>query len=175
MLPREKPDLNARLHDVPHQPGVYLMRDRGMVLRLGAEVSRVRFGAGGSPICVLSDGREAASELALFTAGRNGATEALDLAACGLTADSRGRLSVDPATFRTAVPHIYAAGDVIGFPSLASTSMEQGRTAACHAFGEKPPEAVLLLPEPSQAVFDDDDCSIDNEAEVESPEAHQVS
>ncbi len=81
--------------------------------------------------------------MVLFAAGREGATDTLNLAACGLEADSRGRLAVDPATFRTAVPHIFAAGDVIGFPSLASTSMEQGRIAACHAFGEPaqaPPE-----------------------------------
>jgi NAD(P) transhydrogenase len=81
--------------------------------------------------------------MALFAAGRVGATDGLGLEACGLEADARGRIGVDPATFRTAQPHIYAAGDVIGFPSLASTSMEQGRIAACHAFGEPaqaPPE-----------------------------------
>jgi NAD(P) transhydrogenase len=83
------------------------------------------------------------SDMVLFAAGRVGATDTLNLEACGLEADSRGRLSVDPATYRTAQPHIFAAGDVIGFPSLASTSMEQGRIAACHAFGEPaqaPPE-----------------------------------
>jgi NAD(P) transhydrogenase len=81
--------------------------------------------------------------MVLFAAGRTGATEALELENCGLAVDDRGRLSVDRATFRTQVPHIYAAGDIIGFPSLASTSMEQGRIAACHAFGEAaqaPPE-----------------------------------
>ena len=67
--------------------------------------------------------------------GRVGATDTLNLEATGLVADKRGRLTVNPATLQTAVPHIYAAGDVIGFPSLASTSMEQGRLAACHAFG----------------------------------------
>ncbi len=125
---------------------VYLMRDRGMALRLGSEVERVRFAADGAPVCVLADGREAASELVLFTAGRNGATAGLDLAACGLTADRRGRLKADPVTFQTEVPHIYAAGDVIGFPSLASTSMEQGRAAACHAFGAQPPQACQAFP-----------------------------
>lgn len=125
---------------------VYLMRDRGMALRLGSEVTRVRFASGGTPVCVLNDGREAASELALFTSGRNGATAGLNLAACGLTADKRGRLKADPVTFQTEVPHIYAAGDVIGFPSLASTSMEQGRAAACHAFGAEPPLACQAFP-----------------------------
>ena len=117
----------------------YLMRDRGMVLRLGAEVDRIRFAANGWPVCVLGDGRQASSEVVLYAAGRMGATAELNLPACGLTADPRGRLTVNPDTFQTCVPHIYAAGDVIGFPSLASTSMEQGRAAACHAFGEAVP------------------------------------
>jgi NAD(P) transhydrogenase len=75
-----------------------------------------------------------------------GATDDLNLAACGLEADSRGRLSVDQHSFQTAVAHIYAAGDVIGFPSLASTSMEQGRIAACRAFGEEAPAAPAFFP-----------------------------
>jgi len=69
----------------------------------------------------------------MYCIGRQGATEALNLPAAGLTADNRGRLKVNE-TFQTAVPHIYAAGDVIGFPALASTSMEQGRLASCHMF-----------------------------------------
>jgi NAD(P) transhydrogenase len=124
----------------------FLMRDRGMALRLSGELAQVRFAADGSPVCVLKDGRQAASELMLFTAGRMGATDALNLDACGLSADSRGRLKVDPLTNRTGVPHIYAAGDVIGFPSLASTSMEQGRLAACHAFGAELPTPDQLYP-----------------------------
>ena len=77
------------------------------------------------------------TDMLLYAAGRIGATDDLNLEACGLDGDDRGRLQVDPATFQTSVPHIYAAGDVIGFPSLASTSMEQGRIAACHAFGAR--------------------------------------
>ena len=69
----------------------------------------------------------------LFAAGRMGATESLNLSAAGLSADHRGRLSVDRKSYQTEVPHIYAAGDVIGHPSLASTSLQQGRVAACHA------------------------------------------
>ena len=69
----------------------------------------------------------------LFAAGRMGATQALNLDAAGLETDHRGRLSVDRKTYQTAVPHIYATGDVIGHPSLASTSLQQGRVAACHA------------------------------------------
>ena len=87
-----------------------------------------------------------ASEMLLYAAGRVGATDTLNLAAAGLAADERGRLSVDPQTFQTEVPHIYAAGDAIGFPSLASTSMEQGRIAACHAFGMPMPPAPEFFP-----------------------------
>jgi NAD(P) transhydrogenase len=82
----------------------------------------------------------------LFAAGRVGATASLGLEHCGLAVDNRGRLKVDPKTFQTDVSHIYAAGDVIGFPSLASTSMEQGRIAACHAFGLPMPPAPAYFP-----------------------------
>ena len=115
---------------------IHLMRDRGISLRLGGEVTRIGFGASGTPVCVLADGRQVASEIVLYTAGRVGATAGLDLAAAGLEADPRGRIAVNRRTYQTSQPHIYAAGDVIGFPSLASTSLEQGRAAACHAFGQ---------------------------------------
>jgi len=77
----------------------------------------------------------------LHAAGRTGATARLGLEAAGLAADERGRLTVNEH-YQTAQPHIYAVGDVIGFPSLASTSMEQGRLAACNAFGT----ACLSMP-----------------------------
>lgn len=125
---------------------VHLMRDRGMALRIGGEVREVRFGRDGAPVCILSDGRQVASEMVLYTAGRVGATMGLGLDKCGLTADARGRLTVDPATYQTAMPQIYAAGDVIGFPSLAATSMEQGRAAACHAFGAPMPLSEQAFP-----------------------------
>jgi NAD(P) transhydrogenase len=128
------------IEDFTHQ-----LRDRGMTLRLGAKVERIEFD-GDYPVTVLADGRRARSEMLLFTGGREGVTDLLNLPACGLTADSRGRLQVDPHTFQTEVPHIYAAGDVIGFPSLASTSMEQGRIAACHAFGIPMPPAPEFFP-----------------------------
>ncbi|MEQ1726647.1 MAG: Si-specific NAD(P)(+) transhydrogenase [Sphingopyxis sp.] len=115
---------------------VHQLRDRGVQFRMGSAVDRVTLGADGHPICWLADGRQVRSATLLYAAGRMGSTDNLNLSACGLTADSRGRLSVDGTTYQTAVPHIYAAGDVIGFPSLASTSMEQGRMAACHAFGQ---------------------------------------
>jgi NAD(P) transhydrogenase len=87
-------------------------------------------------VTLLSDGGAVVSEQVLVCAGRVGNTADLGLAAAGLTADARGRLSVN-AHYQTAVPHIYAAGDVIGFPALASTSMEQARVAMCHAFDLK--------------------------------------
>jgi len=128
------------IEDLTHQ-----MRDRGMILRLGAKVDKIEM-EGDWPVAVLADGRRARSQMVLFTGGRDGATDTINLAACGLTADARGRLKVDPKTFQTEVPNIYAAGDVIGFPSLASTSMEQGRVAACHAFGIPMPPPPEFFP-----------------------------
>src|SRR6185436_11192572 len=74
----------------------------------------------------------------LYTVGRQTNADRLNLDAIGIAPDERGRITVD-GDFRTAVPHVYAAGDVIGFPALASTSMDQGRLAARHMFGASPP------------------------------------
>jgi NAD(P) transhydrogenase len=82
----------------------------------------------------LASSKHLVADVILFCAGRVGATESLNLKAAGLQADMRGRLQVDD-TYLTAVDHIYAAGDVIGYPALAATSSEQGRLAACHMFG----------------------------------------
>ncbi len=125
---------------------VHQLRDRGMTIRLGTSVASVELDGQGWPVSVLEDGRRIRSEMLLYTAGRVGATAGLGLEALGLTADSRGRITVNPDTFQTEVPHVYAAGDVIGFPSLASTSMEQGRIAACHAFGLPMPHAPQAFP-----------------------------
>lgn len=125
---------------------IHDLRDRGMIIRLGAGVEKVERGADGWVTTTLQDGRTVRTETLLYAAGRTGATAPLNLEACGLTVDNRGRLAVDPKTFQTAVPHIYAAGDVIGFPSLASTSMEQGRIAACHAFDLPTPSAPQYFP-----------------------------
>ncbi len=125
---------------------VHQLRDRGMTIRLNTTVASVELDDGGWPVCVLEDGRRIRSEMLLYTAGRMGATTGLGLDTLGIEPDKRGRIAVDPATFQTAVPHIYAAGDVIGFPSLASTSMEQGRIAACHAFGLPMPPAPQYFP-----------------------------
>ena len=82
---------------------------------------------------------------ALYSIGRTGATSKLNLEAAGLKADDRGRLKVNE-NYQTEIPHVYAAGDVIGFPSLASTSLEQGRLAACHAFGIEAKSTPALFP-----------------------------
>jgi NAD(P) transhydrogenase len=124
---------------------VHDLRNRGMAVRLGVGVSRIER-TGNAVVTTLADGRVVRSDMLLYAAGRKGATDDLDLEKCGLAADNRGRLKVDGKSFQTEVPHIYAAGDVIGFPSLASTSMEQGRIAACHAFGLPMPSAPQYYP-----------------------------
>ena len=135
---------------------IHDMRDRGMSLRLQSKVKRVTRPAHDACLVELEDSRQVWSEMVLFAAGRKGATESLELENCGLSADDRGKIEVDRATFRTRLPHIFAVGDVIGFPSLASTSMEQGRIAACNAFdapAQAPPEffpyGIYSVPEMS--------------------------
>ncbi len=125
---------------------IHDLRKRGVQFRLGAKVERVELDAQGYAVSMLSDGRRVRTEMLLYAAGRFGATKELGLEACGIEADDRGRITVDRTTFQTSVPNIYAAGDVIGFPSLASTSMEQGRIAACHAFGAPVPPAPKFFP-----------------------------
>jgi NAD(P) transhydrogenase len=122
---------------------IHDLRDRGVSLRFNSKVASVEKVGPEACLIQLEDQRQIAADMVLFAAGRAGSTQSLNLEAAGLAADDRGRLSVDRGTFRTHAPHIYAVGDVIGFPSLASTSMEQGRIAACCAFGEPahaPPE-----------------------------------
>jgi NAD(P) transhydrogenase len=111
----------------------YHLRDVGVTFCLGETVSSVERYDGAAVAC-LASGKRILAETVLYSAGRQGATEELGLEAAGLTADARGRIDVGPS-YRTAVDHIWAAGDVIGFPSLAATSMEQGRLASCDAFG----------------------------------------
>ena len=121
----------------------YHLRESGVVFRLNETVTGVEDYEGGT-VTVLDSGKRVRSDTVLYSAGRQGATDGLDLELAGLQADDRGRISVD-ADFRTTVKHIYAAGDVIGFPSLAATSMEQGRLAACHAFGQASEGTHTLL------------------------------
>ena len=109
------------------------LRDLGMAFRFGEVVTTVERRDGGT-LTTLASGKQVAAEAVFYSAGRQGATRELALENAGLDADGRGRIAVDEA-YRTAVPHVYAAGDVIGFPSLASTSAEQGRLAAADACG----------------------------------------
>jgi NAD(P) transhydrogenase len=115
---------------------IHQMRKQTVTFRFGEAVDRLEVSEGPPRRAVLwlESGKRIVADMALFSVGRQGATAKLGLAAAGLVADERGRLAVDTA-FRTAVPHIFAAGDVIGYPSLAATSSEQGRLAACHAMG----------------------------------------
>ncbi len=96
-------------------------------------------------IASLASGKRIPADTVMYSAGRQGQTDDLDLARAGLAADKRGRITVDEF-FRTSVPSIYAVGDVIGFPALAATSMEQGRLAAHHACGLPVHSAHLLQP-----------------------------
>jgi NAD(P) transhydrogenase len=120
----------------------YHLRDLGVVFRLGEEVSAVDRHQD-AVVTHLASGKRIASELVLYAAGRQGETDDLDLGNAGLEADERGHIAVGP-DYRTAVDHIYAAGDVIGGPALAATSMEQGRVASAHAFGEVASMSELL-------------------------------
>lgn len=126
----------------------YHMRQNRIVLRLGEGVKQIeRVISDGLPQVRinLDSGKVVHAGRVLYSIGRTGATEDLNLGAAGLAADVRGRLEANQQ-YQTAVPHIYAVGDVIGFPSLASTSMEQGRLAACHAFGLPTHSAPELFP-----------------------------
>jgi NAD(P) transhydrogenase len=126
----------------------YHLRQMRMTLWLGENVTAIEHVENGSPSHVrirLASGKQIAAEKALYSIGRTGATAGLNLPAAGLQPDDRGRLKVN-SNYQTEVAHIYAAGDVIGFPSLASTSMEQGRLAACHAFGIGAQSAPSLFP-----------------------------
>ncbi|UXX84876.1 Si-specific NAD(P)(+) transhydrogenase [Roseovarius pelagicus] len=115
------------IQDFTHQ-----IRENGVDLRLASAIETIE-DAGNHVEITLANGRHVRSEMLLFAAGRMGATAKLNVTAAGLKTDHRGRLSVDRKTYQTPVPHIYATGDVIGHPSLASASIQQGRVAACHA------------------------------------------
>ena len=118
------------------------LRDLSVTFRFGETVSQVE-SVGQGTITTLASGKRIPADTVMYSAGRQGTTESLNLDAVGLTADDRGRIKVGP-DFRTEVEHIYAVGDVIGFPALASTSMEQGRLAAYSACGE-PVNSLLAL------------------------------
>jgi NAD(P) transhydrogenase len=112
----------------------YHLRDLSVTFRFGEEVAAVERHQAAA-LCILKSGKKIVADTVMYSAGRQGQTDDLALENAGLEADRRGRIEVD-SNFRTKVESIYAVGDVIGFPALASTSMEQGRLAAQHACGE---------------------------------------
>jgi len=139
---------SALISDFTHQ-----IKENGVDLRLGSAITQIE-DAGKHVEVSLENGRHVRADMLLFAAGRMGATDKLGLEVVGLETDHRGRLEVDRKSYQTKVPHIYAAGDVIGHPSLASTSLQQGRVAGCHALdtptlGESPwfPYGIYSVPE----------------------------
>jgi len=109
------------------------MRAMGCTFRLSEDIDTIAVEGPRRTVVTLRSGKRVVSDLLLYATGRIGATAALNLPAAGLQADERGRIKVNER-FETSAPHILAVGDVIGFPSLASTSMEQGRRAVCYAY-----------------------------------------
>ena len=145
------------------QEFTHQIRENGVDLRLGSAVANIE-DKGDHVQLELENGRQVQAEMLLFAAGRIGATEKLGMEAVGLELDHRGRFSVDRKTYQTDVPNIYAAGDVIGHPSLASTSLQQGRVAACHALNtpslpESPwfPYGIYSVPEISTCGMSEED------------------
>jgi NAD(P) transhydrogenase len=120
----------------------YHLRDTRVTMRLNEEVESVEEAPDGTVVANLESKKKLQGDALLYAVGRQGNVDELNLEAIGLDADKRGRIPVDK-DFRTKVPNVFAAGDVIGFPSLASVSMEQGRIASARAFGD---ETILSNP-----------------------------
>ncbi|MEV1244132.1 Si-specific NAD(P)(+) transhydrogenase [Nonomuraea sp. NPDC050022] len=144
----------------------YHLRDLAVTFRFGENVAAVERRPRGA-LTVLESGKKIPADCVMYSAGRQGKTEELCLEAAGLAADDRGRIKVDE-NYATPVSHIYAVGDVIGFPALAATSMEQGRLAAQHACGEPveetnelPPIGIYTIPEISFVGKSEDDLTRD--------------
>lgn len=132
---------------------MYHMRDQRATLRLNEEVASVEELPDGKVVANLVSNKRINADALLYAVGRQGNVDRLDLKAAGIESDDRGRIKVD-ADFRTSQAHIFAVGDVIGFPSLASVSMEQGRIAAGRAFGlqvqtdpESYPYGIYTIPQ----------------------------
>lgn len=149
------------------------VRDAGLDLRLGSAVTKVH--DDGNCIRVETEnGRQATADTLLFAAGRMGATDKLMLDKCNIKTDHRGRIEVNKETHQTSQSHIYAAGDVIGFPSLASTSLSQGRIACCHALGEKTLPSSPWFPYGIYAVPEISTCGMSEEELQERGIAYEV-
>lgn len=148
---------------------IHQLRKSDVTFRCGEAVDRIDVASNGDRkgLIRLSSNKHLVADVILIAAGRVGATEDLKLEAVGLEPDSRGRLVVD-AHYRTTVEHVYAAGDVIGFPALAATSSEQGRLAACYMFGvtAEPmgghfPVGIYAIPEVSMVGATEEDLTRD--------------
>jgi NAD(P) transhydrogenase len=156
LLPFLDAEISDRLRD--------RLKDLGMNFWFNELPVKVENSASGAKLTMKS-GRVLETEAALFAAGRRAAVDGLALEKAGLAINDRGYIAVDE-NYRTVVPNIYAAGDVIGFPALASTSMEQGRVAVCHAFGfqykqrvaSMLPMGIYTIPEISAAGETEDSC-----------------
>lgn len=156
LLPFLDSEISERLH--------VRLAALGMQFWFNERPVKVQTTAAGVHLAMKSD-KTLQCEAALFAAGRRAAVDGLALENAGLSINERGYISVDEH-YQTAMPHIYAAGDVIGFPALASTSMEQGRVAVCHAFGFKYkqriaymlPMGIYTIPEISSAGETEESC-----------------
>jgi len=156
LLPFLDAEISERLRD--------RLAELGMQFWLNERPVKTQNSSSGVKLAMKS-GKVLETETALFAAGRRAAVEGLGLEKAGLSLSDRGYISVDE-NYRTVVRHIYAAGDVIGFPALASTSMEQGRVAVCHAFGFKYkqrvasmlPMGIYTIPEISAAGETEESC-----------------
>ena len=146
----------------------YQLRDLAVTFRFSESVRTVEKVNGGT-LTMLESGKKIPADTVLYSAGRQGVTDELNIEAAGLRAAERGRLVVDEH-FRTSVEHIYAVGDVIGFPALAATAMEQGRRASYHAFGEPvgtkfgdlQPIGIYSIPELSYVGQTEDELTSEN-------------
>ena len=143
-LVESRPRLMEFVDDEIAESLQFRLRDMGIRLRLGESVERIEM-AGDHVEAVMVSKKCLTADTLLYCIGRQGATDRLNLPAAGLSADNRGRLKVNEH-FQTAVPHVYAAGDVIGFPALAATSMEQGRLASGHMFHQVTEAPQTLFP-----------------------------
>jgi NAD(P) transhydrogenase len=121
------------------------LRNLDVILRFGEKVLSVEKEADGDVVAILESGKTVKGDALLYAVGRQTNADLLNLEAAGVPIDERGKIRVNEY-FQTAVPHIYAAGDVIGFPALAATSMQQGRLAANHMFGENSNHSAFPLP-----------------------------
>jgi NAD(P) transhydrogenase len=166
--------VDARAEILPFLDAEIVARLKAAMVKLGvrmvqgqrwATVERVPSGV----VTTLADGSTIENQQLLFAAGRTGSAADLGLETVGLSPDSRGYVPVDKE-FRTKVPHIFAAGDVIGFPALASVSMEQGRVAMCHAFdfsykksvATEMPYGIYTIPEVSSFGETEESCKEKN-------------